>query len=300
MIWREIYSHFDPVAFTFLGFKIHWYALAYITALLCALYLGRAFVRLEERQNPKAKPFFSLDEKLLFDYFFWVEVGVLLGARIGYILIYVIPYEEGALLFYLTQPWQMFNPYYNGVFVGIRGMSFHGALLGALLSSLWFAYRHKKDGVSFWRVMDLVGLSVPLGYVFGRIGNFLNQELVGRETDVAWAISVHGILRHPSQLYEAFLEGVVVFVIVYAYYKIYRTRERFCGQIGALFLLAYALMRFVAEFYREPDSQIGFVLFAFSMGQILSLLMAGIALVLFVWRKNRARCGAPSLTKSAS
>ncbi len=290
-MWQEIYSYFDPVAFSFLGFKIHWYALAYITALLCALYLGRAFVRLEERKNPKAPPFFSLNEKLLFDYFFWVEVGVLLGARIGYILIYVIPYETGAAAFYLTQPWQMFNPYYNGVFVGIRGMSFHGALLGALLASLWFAYRHRKQGVDFWQVMDLVGLSVPLGYVFGRIGNFLNQELVGRQTDVAWAINVNGILRHPSQLYEAFLEGIVVFAIVFAYYRFYREYERFCGQIGALFLFAYALMRFIAEFYREPDSQIGFVAFSLSMGQILSLLMAAVALVLFVWRKKRANRG---------
>lgn len=287
-MWQRIYSHFDPVAFDLLGFKIHWYALAYITALLCALYIGRAFVRYETQMNPKAKPLFSLDEKLLLDYFFWIEVGVLLGARIGYIAIYVVPYESGAALFYLTRPWEAFNPYYNGEFVGIRGMSFHGALIGAFLASLWFAYKRRSDGVEFWKVMDLVGLSVPLGYVFGRIGNFLNQELVGRQTDVAWGIMVYGTLRHPSQLYEAFLEGVVVFVIVFSYYRLIRLKQALCGQVCALFLLSYAVMRFIAEFYREPDSQIGFVMFSLSMGQILSLLMAVLAFVLFVWRKHHS------------
>ncbi len=287
-MWQNIYTTFNPVAFEIFGFKIHWYALAYITSLLLALYVARYFIRKEKKNNPKSPPFFSINEEMLMNYFIWIEVGVILGARIGYIIIYTIPYEEGSLYYYLTQPWQMFNPYYQGEFIGIRGMSYHGALIGALISTILFSLKYKKT--CFWKIMDLVGLSVPLGYVFGRIGNFLNQELVGRATDVAWAINVNGVLRHPSQLYESFLEGIVVFVLIWLFYRYKRQRQRqFYGQLGSLYMLLYSLMRFIAEFFREPDYQIGYIFNIFSMGQILSLIIAFLAFLLFMAQNNYPR-----------
>ncbi|RAX57238.1 prolipoprotein diacylglyceryl transferase [Helicobacter monodelphidis] len=303
MEWSQIYSTFNPVAFEFFGFKIHWYALAYITALLSALYIAYHFVIQEKKAlNTLANVRdlrFSLDKELLMSYFFWIEIGVILGARIGYILIYIIPYEEGSLVYYLSAPWQMFNPFMNGEFVGIRGMSFHGALVGALLSSILFVRFHRKRGVHFWKIMDLVGLSVPVGYVFGRIGNFLNQELVGRETDVSWGIYVNGVLRHPSQLYEAVLEGPLVFIIVYAFYR-YRLKQNipFCGQIGSLYMIAYSLARFCAEFFREPDSHIGFLFVQFSMGQILCLAMAIPAVILLIAQMKNPRFFCPHTASS--
>ena len=155
----------------------------YVLALLSALFIAKWIVKIDKLK------FTSND---LDNYFIWVEVGVILGARVGYILFY-----EPNISYYLTQPWQMFNPFYNGEFVGISGMSYHGALVGFLVATFWFAKRNRQNA---WSYLDLVALSVPLAYVFGRIGNFLNQELVGRTTDVSWGIYVGGVLKHPSQL----------------------------------------------------------------------------------------------------
>ena len=128
--------------------------------------------------------------------------------------------------------------------------------------------------------MDLCALSIPLGYIFGRVGNFLNQELVGRATDVSWGILVNGVLRHPSQLYEAFLEGFVIFLILFFYRKF----KKFDGELIALYAILYTCMRFVSEFFREPDTHIGFLVFGFSLGQILSIFMfvAGVSLMLYL------------------
>lgn len=260
MEWKYIYNHFDPVAFGLFGINIHWYGIAYVLALLVALGMAKWIVK---------RDFYPLSNEQLDSYFLWVEIGVILGARLGYIIFY-----DPQAVYYLANPWQIFNPFKNGEFVGIRGMSYHGAVVGFLIASWLFA---KKRGISFWLLMDLVGISVPLGYVFGRIGNFLNQELVGRATDAPWGIYVAGILRHPSQLYEAFLEGVVVFAILY----FWRTRTKFIGQLGLMYLMLYAFARFIAEFWREPDSQLGFILTGVTMGQLLSLSMA--IPCLFLW-----------------
>ncbi|MCH5336471.1 MAG: prolipoprotein diacylglyceryl transferase [Campylobacter sp.] len=250
--WQNIYSHFDVVAFEFLGFKVHWYGIMYVFALLFALLLAKFFVK-------KFK--MNISNSMLDNYFFWVEIGVILGARIGYILIY-----DSNTLWYLIHPWQIFNPYENGEFIGIRGMSYHGAIVGFLLATFLFCKKYKQK---VWLYLDLVALSVPLAYVFGRIGNFLNQELFGRVTDVPWGIYVDDTLRHPSQLYEAFLEGFVVFVIVI----LAKSRQKFEGELIIVYACAYSLARFICEFFREPDFGIGFVVFGLSMGQILSLIM---------------------------
>ncbi|KAA6227328.1 MULTISPECIES: prolipoprotein diacylglyceryl transferase [unclassified Campylobacter] len=262
--WQNIYSNFDVVAFSIFGFKVHWYGIMYVIALLLALVLGKFFVK-------KFK--INISNAMLDNYFVWVEIGVILGARLGYILIY-----DDNTLWYLIRPWEIFNPYHNGEFVGIRGMSYHGAVLGFFIATFAFCKRHKQDA---WLYLDLVALSVPLAYFFGRIGNFLNQELFGRVTDVAWGIYVNDVLRHPSQLYEAILEGLVVFVFIY----LIKIKQNFKGELIIAYAGLYSLARFICEFYREPDFGMGFVWLNFSMGQVLSLLMFFCAMLLYVHLK---------------
>ena len=276
--WNNIYSNFNPIAFD-LGFiSVHWYGIMYVLALLTAL--GAAKWIMKKDKLP-------ITDALLDNYFIWVEVGVILGARIGYILFY-----DTHTAYYLTQPWQMFNPFMDGVFVGIRGMSYHGAIIGFLLATVAFKYRHKKENI--WELLDVVAIAVPVGYVFGRIGNFLNQELIGRYTEVSWGIYVDGVLRHPSQLYEAFLEGILVFVILY----MYRTKKRFSGELIALYGGLYSLARFVAEFWREPDFQMGFIYSDWmTMGQGLSLLMIVVSIILYLYLNSKKEQNRPSFRK---
>lgn len=254
----------NPVAFSLFGINVHWYGIMYVLALLIALWAAKYFVKKDK---------LAISNSLLDNYFFWVEIGVILGARIGYIIIY-----DPNTIYYLTHPWQIFNPFVNGEFVGIRGMSYHGAVLGFIIATLLFCYKFKQNILLY---LDLVAISVPLGYIFGRIGNFLNQELIGRATDVSWGIVSAGVLRHPSQLYEAVLEGLVIFIILY----FYRYYKKFNGELIALYAILYPIMRFICEFYREPDFDIGFVAFGLSMGQILSIIMFGFGLWLYIWLK---------------
>ncbi len=263
--WNNIYSNFDPIAFNVFGFSVHWYGLMYVLALLTALFIAKWLAK-------KDKLPFS--EKELDDYFIWIEIGVIVGARLGYIIFY-----DPHTSYYLTHPWQMFNPFINGEFVGIRGMSYHGAVIGFLIGTWGYCYKNQKNP---WVFLDLVAISVPLGYIFGRIGNFLNKELIGRVTDVPWGINVLGSLRHPSQLYEAFLEGVVVFVILFAY----RKYKKFNGELIALYAMLYSLARFTAELWRQPDYQLGFIYGDWlTQGQLLSFAMflAGALLYVFLW-----------------
>ena len=262
--WNLIYLNMNPVAFSLFGINIHWYGIMYVLALLVALWAAKYFVKKDK---------LAISNSLLDNYFFWVEIGVILGARIGYILIY-----DPNTIYYLTHPWQIFNPFVNGEFVGIRGMSYHGAVLGFIIATLLFCYKFKQNILLY---LDLVAISVPLGYIFGRVGNFLNQELIGRTTDVSWGIVSAGVLRHPSQLYEAVLEGLVIFIILY----FYRYYKKFNGELIALYAILYPIMRFICEFYREPDFGIGFVEFGLSMGQILSIIMFGFGLWIYIWLK---------------
>jgi phosphatidylglycerol:prolipoprotein diacylglycerol transferase len=268
--WNHIYEQFDPIAFHLFSIPVHWYGLMYVLALISALWAAKWIVE---------KDHIAITKGQLDDYFLYVEIGVIFGARLGYILFY-----DTHTAYYLTHPWQMFNPFVDGQFVGIRGMSYHGAVIGFLLGSYLF---HKRHGLPFGRLMDIVAVAVPVGYVFGRIGNFLNQELVGRVTEVPWGIYVFDTLRHPSQLYEAVLEGIVVFAVIY----LYRHRKRFEGELILLYGFAYGIARFAAEFWREPDRQIGFVCCGWvTMGQALSLLMIAVAVAgMLYFRRRQAR-----------
>ena len=267
--WNEIYSHFDPIAFSIFSFPVHWYGIMYVLALVSALYIGKFFIKRDKIDFSGAQ----LDA-----YFIYVEIGVILGARLGYILFY-----DSNTMYYLTSPWQMFNPFQDGEFIGIRGMSYHGAVIGFVLSTYIYSKRHK---VAFGKIMDLIALSIPLAFVFGRIGNFLNQELIGRETDVPWGILVDGTLRHPSQLYEAILEGFGVFIVVY----LYRNYKKFSGELSLIYAFSYGIFRALAEIYRAPDVQIGYVCCnMITQGQVMSLGMSLLAALLWVYFYAKSR-----------
>ncbi|MEA3499175.1 MAG: prolipoprotein diacylglyceryl transferase [Campylobacterota bacterium] len=261
--WNNIYSNFDPVALNLGSIAVHWYGIMYAIALFSAIMVAHWIVKKDNLNIPK---------DLLDSYIWWVEIGVILGARVGYILFYDLNTS-----YYLTHPWQIFNPFgADGTFVGISGMSYHGALAGFIIASLLWCKKYK---VSFWFMVDIAALAVPLGYIFGRIGNFVNQELVGRATDIPWGIYVDGVLRHPSALYEAFLEGFVIFVILFAV----RTKKQFDGQLGLLYVILYSIMRIIAELFREPDIQLGF-LFGTSwltMGMIISFIFALLCTIIY-------------------
>ncbi|MEA3554604.1 MAG: prolipoprotein diacylglyceryl transferase [Campylobacterota bacterium] len=261
--WNNIYSIFDPVAFSIASLSVHWYGIMYATAFISAVMIAKWIVKKDK---------LNISQDFLDSYIWWVEIGVILGARVGYILFY-----DPNSSYYLTHPWQIFNPFSaDGSFVGISGMSYHGALAGFVTASLLWCRKYKTN---FWFMVDIAAIAVPLGYIFGRIGNFLNKELVGRVTEQPWGIYVDGILRHPSALYEAFLEGFVIFVILF----LARTKKQFDGQLGLLYVILYSIMRIIAEVFREPDVQLGFLLGTswLTMGMIISFIFAALSTLIY-------------------
>jgi phosphatidylglycerol:prolipoprotein diacylglycerol transferase len=274
--WNHIYEHFNPVALD-LGFiSVHWYGIMYILALLTALWFAKWIIKKDKMPIAEA----TIDA-----YFIWIEVGIILGARIWYILFY-----DPNTSYYLSHPWQIFNPFSsNGEFVGIRGMSYHGAVVGAAIGSYLFARRNPGQ---IYKILDVVALAVPVGFVFGRIGNFLNQELVGRATDVPWGIYVQDatthelILRHPSQLYEGFLEGIVIAILIY----LYRHHRKFDGALIGIYGILYGTARFIVEFWREPDVQLGYLYGGWlTMGQLQSLVMILVSIGVYFFIKRRSQ-----------
>jgi phosphatidylglycerol:prolipoprotein diacylglycerol transferase len=265
--WQNIYSQFDPVAFRLGSVAVHWYGIMYAFALLIAIAFANYLI---------TKDKLKIDKNLFNDYVFWAEVGVILGARLGYIIFY-----DTHTSYYLMHPWQIFNPFVDGVFVGISGMSFHGAVIGFVLASILFCKKYK---ISFWFVGDIAAVSIPLGYIFGRIGNFLNQELFGRATDVPWGIYVGGVLRHPSQIYEAILEGLLVFLVLFWY----RNKKRFEGELLILYGMLYSIARFISELFREPDIQLGYLVGNWlTMGMLISLILMLVSFVFLIYRLKK-------------
>jgi len=264
--WQNIYSQFDPVAFNIGSVAVHWYGIMYALALLSAIFIAKWFIKKDK---------LPISNDLFDSYIWWAEIGVILGARLGYIIFY-----DTQTMYYLTHPWQIFNPYINGVYVGIAGMSYHGAFIGFIIASYLFC---RKNKVSFWFITDIAVLGISAAYVFGRIGNFFNQELIGRTTDVPWAIYVDGILRHPSQIYEAILEGLVVFaILVY-----FRKRKTFDGQLALMYGILYSIARIIAEFYRQPDIQLGFIYSNWlTMGILQSLIVLGVCVIIYISKKK--------------
>ncbi len=267
--WQHLPSQMDPVIFSIGNFPLRWYGMMYIAAF------GTAYLVAKYRIKDEKLPY-SLD--FLADAIMYAIVGVILGGRLGYVLFY--GFED-----LLMDPFRIISPIakINGhwKFTGISGMSYHGGGIGVTIGLWLYARKHK---VTFFELTDLIMVGIPLGYTFGRIGNFINGELYGRVTE-SW-IGMYfphardGLLRHPSQLYEALFEGIVSFIIVWSF----RKKAPFQGFLSGLFLFTYGFARFFIEFFRQPDEHLGFILFDyFSMGQILSFgMMLGACLVWYL------------------
>ena len=252
-------NNFDPVAIQFFSLEIRWYSLAYIFGVLMGwIYCKKILIK------------DAIIIKLFDDFISYLIIGIILGGRLGYILFYNLDYYLNNLI-EILMIWQ-------------GGMSFHGGLLGVIVSTIIFC---KKHDVNKYIFLDLISASAPIGIFLGRVSNFINSELYGRETDVLWSvifIKIDKITRHPSQLYEALLEGIILFFIMFLLIKKnYLARP---GLISALFLILYSLFRFFVEFYREPDEQLGFVFLNLSMGQIISLVFLSYGFYLFSIKKN--------------
>jgi phosphatidylglycerol---prolipoprotein diacylglyceryl transferase len=262
MLFALPFPAIDPVLIAIGPFAIRWYALAYIGSLL----LGWRYVRWLSTLPPPVMTREQADDLLV-----WITLGVILGGRLGYVLFYKPAY-------YLQHPLEALAVWHGG-------MSFHGGLIGVLLAGYLFA---RRNGLHPLRVGDVVAAATPIGLFFGRLANFINGELFGRPSDVPWAmVFPHGgpLPRHPSQLYEAALEGLVLFLILFACASRPALRER-PGLIGGVFLAGYGLARFTVELFREPDDHLGFLIGGATMGQLLSLPM--ILLGLFLILRARA------------
>lgn len=280
----EFYYHqLDPVAIDLFGFEIYWYSLMYLVAFAVFWWLGRIRAR---------RPDTPLEPVQVGDLLFWGVVGIIAGGRLGYVLFYGLDQAFADPLFVFR--------------IRDGGMSFHGGMIGVIIA-LWAYGRHL--GCGFLRLADFAAPLVPTGLAAGRVGNFIGGELWGRPTDVPWAVifpesiqaggrvsetlheqylagALDEFARHPSQLYQAALEGLALFAILW----LYSARPRPVGAVGGLFLAGYGFFRFIAEFFREPDAHLGFVFLDWmTMGQILSLPMfvVGIAILFWTYRRER-------------
>ena len=252
-------NNFDPVAFQIMSFEIRWYSLAYILGIIIGWILCKKILI----KNPDINQKFD-------DYITFLIIGIILGGRLGYVLFYNLNYYTSNIVD-IFKIWQ-------------GGMSFHGGLLGIIIASILFAKKNNQDTFIY---TDLVSLVAPIGIFFGRLANFVNSELYGKVTDVPWAVTfiqVDNLSRHPSQLYEAICEGVILFaLLLYFRNKNYLERP---GLISGLFLIFYSIFRFCIEFFRVPDEQIGYLIFNLSMGQIISLIFIIIGSILFYFKNE--------------
>jgi phosphatidylglycerol:prolipoprotein diacylglycerol transferase len=264
-----VHPQFDPVALQIGPVAIRWYGLMYVTAFVLFVVLGKLRARqsLLTGWHPR-----DVDDML-----FYGVLGVILGGRLGYVLFYKPVY-------YLAHPMEILR-------VWEGGMSFHGGFLGVLIALAIFAGRRHKRWLE---VTDFVAPLVPLGLAAGRLGNFINGELWGRAASVPWAMvfpQVDQTPRHPSQLYQFGLEGLLLFAVLW----IYTSRRRPMGAASGLFLIGYGVCRFGAEYYREPDSFLGLLALGFTMGQWLSLPMVAAGVVMMVWAYRRAGKAEPTI-----
>jgi len=261
------YPDIDPVLVHMGPLQVRWYGIMYVIGFLAAYFL----IKHQEKRRPM-----GLSPRLIQDLIFQLVVGLIVGARLGYILFY----QHMNLAEYLHHPIEIIAVWHGG-------MSFHGGLIGTVVAGCWFS---KRRGFSFWAIADRVMMAVPIGLGLGRIGNFINGELYGRPSDLPWAMVFPGggpVTRHPSQLYEAFFEGLVLFLIL-----LWLSRKKIAeGFLLGVFLCGYGLIRFVLEFFREPDPQLGQIIGPFTMGQALSaaMVVAGICLPVTATLRHRTK-----------
>ena len=251
-------NNFDPIAFQVFSLEIRWYSLAYIFGLIIGwIYIKKILIK------------DKIIKKLIDDYISYLIIGIILGGRLGYVLFYNFSY-------FIKNPIEIIM-IWNG------GMSFHGALIGVILSSYLFSKKNEKEIYIF---LDLVAVTAPIGIFLGRIANFINGELVGKVTNTNWGIiflEFDNNPRHPSQLYEAFLEGIVLFLLMNL---IFFKNNNKTGNCSYMFLIFYGFFRIFSEFFREPDIQIGYLLGPVSMGMLLSIFMILGGIIIYLKRKN--------------
>ncbi len=269
--WNHIPEHINPDIIEIGSFRIRYYGLMYIVAFAITYML--VMYRLKSER-------FQYSKTAIQKYFIWAILGTLIGGRLGFILFYDLSY-------YIAHPLRIIFPFEfsDGFeYTGLSGMSYHGGLIGVISATLLFCYKKK---INFWRLVDLFAPVIPLGYTFGRIGNFLNGELYGRVTSLPWGmyfpLDTSGQLRHPSQLYEALFEGIVLFIILWSV----RKKRVFDGFHFCLYIIGYGAVRFCIEFVRQPDTRLDVIFNFFTMGQMLcaAMIISGILIIL---RKNRA------------
>ena len=254
-------NNFDPVAFSLFSLEIRWYSLAYIFGILISWILCKRKLQSESELNQKFD-----------DYVTYVIIGIIVGGRIGYVLFYNLNY-------YLSNLSEILM-IWNG------GMSFHGAIIGIIISN--YIYTKKKE-INFFIYLDLIALTSPIGIFFGRISNFLNSELYGRETDFFLSVKfilVDNVPRHASQIYEAIFEGIILYILLNYLFEKYKN---FTGVISGLFLVFYSFFRFFIEFSREPDSQLGLIFLNLSMGQIMCIIFFFIGLKICYEKKFKKK-----------
>ena len=254
-------NNFDPVAFNFFALEIRWYSLSYIFGIILAWVYCKRFLIKDE-----------LELKLFDDLISFLIIGVIVGGRLGYVIFY-------NPIYYLKNPIEILM-LWNG------GMSFHGGTLGVIFATYLFSKKNKNNSFIF---LDLIAMAAPIGIFLGRIANFINSELYGRQTDFLLSVKfekVDDLHRHPSQIYEAFFEGIVLFIFMNFFFRKYLYKSP--GVISSLFLVFYSIFRFLIEYTREPDSHLGFVFLNITQGQIISILFFIIGLILF-YKKNASQ-----------
>lgn len=247
----------------------------YLTAILVFYLLVKWRIKKDEYKNFQFS-FFNdkIFKNLVFDFIIFAAVGMLIGGRLGYVIFYDFSY-------FFHNPLEIIIPGTDG----ISGMSYHGGLIGVIIASIIFT---RKNKLPFWAWADFIVPAIPAAYFFGRIGNFLNGELYGRATNfwigMYFPLDDLWILRHPSQLYEAFFEGIILFFILW----ILRNKSKFPGYLLCLYLLGYGFVRFIIEFFRQPDSQIGLFFDFLTLGQIFSVIMIIFSFILYKNRISKA------------
>lgn len=270
--WQHLPERIDPVIFEIGSFKLQYYGLMYLVAFTITYLLASHRLKKEERWAISEDHFQGLLTAGI--------IGLIVGARLGYVVFYNLSY-------YLSHPLEIILPvsFSNGVhFTGISGMSYHGGLICTLIGAGWYIRKYK---LGFKEMADLLIPGIPLAYTFGRLGNFINSELWGRATTAPWGMyfpTGGPVLRHPSQLYEAFGEGILLFAILWPL----RNKVRPPGAMLPLYLIGYGCVRFVIEYFRQPDDHLGFVLLRFSMGQMLcaAMIVSGALLLYFFNRRQ--------------
>ncbi|WP_395667842.1 prolipoprotein diacylglyceryl transferase [Rhodoferax sp.] len=265
-----IHPHIDPVAIQLGPLTVHWYGLTYLVAFGLFMYLG--YRRLRHAPYAGLSGAAAWRFKDVEDILFLGVLGVVLGGRLGYCLFYKPAY-------YAAHPLEIFAVWQGG-------MSFHGGLLGVVVAMLWFAYSRKKP---FLQVADFVAPCVPTGLASGRVGNFINGELWGRVADptLPWGMvfaAAGPMPRHPSQVYQFLLEGILLFLVLWLYARTGPKR----GQVAAAFLVGYGVLRFIAEYFREPDAYLGLLSLGLSMGQWLCVPMVALGLAVWLWAGRRS------------